>query len=167
MLELVRKLEVLLFTARAPMKRNRLQSLLETDKMGLQNAIELLRKEYAEGKKGITVLEFGNEVQLATNDRYEDLVRVALDLTDDKGLGPSTLEVLSIIAYKQPVTKIDIDHLRGVNSDYSIRDLVGRGLIEVCGTLETLGSPKLYRTTSTFLRDFRLESLADLPKVEE
>lgn len=167
MSELVRQLEVLLFTAREPMKRKKLRLLLDIDNKTLQNAIELLRKEYFDGKKGITVLEFDDEVQLATNEMYEDLVRVALELSDNKGLGGATLEVLSIVAYKQPITKGQIDYLRGVNSDYSIRQLVERDYIEVCGHLESIGSPKLYRTTSRFLRDFHLETINDLPEVKE
>lgn len=165
--ELVRQLEVLLFITREPLTKRRIQRLLDTDAKTAQNAIEILRKEYRQGQKGITVKEFGDEVQLATNDRYEELVIEALALSDDKGLGAATLEVLAIIAYQQPITKVQIDHLRGVNSDYSIRLLVEKQLIESKSTLDTIGSPKLYTTTNKFLRSFELESLNDLPEVEE
>lgn len=166
MTEIVRKLEVLLFITREPLKKKRIQELLQVDAKTATNAIELLRKEYRQERKGITVKEFGDEVQLSTNDLYADLVVEALALSDDKGLGNATLEVLAIIAYQQPITKVQVDHLRGVNSDYSIRLLIEKDLIESKGHLDTIGSPKLYSTTNKFLRAFHLESLNDLPEVE-
>ncbi|NMB04564.1 MAG: SMC-Scp complex subunit ScpB [Tissierellia bacterium] len=166
MTEIVRKLEVLLFITREPLKKKKIQSLLGVDPKTAHNAIEILRKEYRQDGKGITVKEFGDEVQLSTNDLYADLVIEALALSDDKGLGNATLEVLSIIAYQQPITKVQIDHLRGVNSDYSIRLLVEKDLIESVSHLDTIGSPKLYTTTGKFLRTFNLETLNDLPEVE-
>lgn len=167
MIDYVRKLEVLLFISKEPLQKKRLQELLQVDAKTIQTAIELLKKEYREQKKGISVYEFADEVQFGTNELYEDLVKQALFLSEDKGLGSATLEVLAIIAYQQPITKVQIDHLRGVNSDYSIRQLVEKELIEVSGHLETIGSPKLYRTTNKFLRTFHLEDLRDLPQVGE
>lgn len=166
MTEIVRKLEVLLFITREPLKKKRIQELLGLDAKTTQNAIEILRKEYRQERKGITVKEFGDEVQLSTNDLYADLVIETLARSDDKGLGNATLEVLAIIAYQQPITKVQIDHLRGVNSDYSIRLLLEKDLIESTGHLDTIGSPKLYSTTNKFLRTFHLETLNDLPEVE-
>ena len=166
MTEIVRKLEVLLFITREPLKKKRIQELLGLDAKTTQNAIEILRKEYRQERKGITVKEFGDEVQLSTNHMYADLVMEALARSDDKGLGNATLEVLAIIAYQQPITKVQIDHLRGVNSDYSVRLLLEKDLIESTGHLDTIGSPKLYSTTNKFLRTFHLETLNDLPEVE-
>lgn len=166
MTEIIRKLEVLLFITREPLKKKRIQELLGLDAKTAQNAIEILRKEYRQERKGITVKEFGDEVQLSTNDLYADLVLEALARSDDKGLGNATLEVLAIIAYQQPITKVQIDHLRGVNSDYSVRLLLEKDLIESTGHLDTIGSPKLYSTTNKFLRTFHLETLNDLPEVE-
>ncbi len=163
----LRRLELLFFVAREPLSTRRIASLLGIRGSEVMLLVEELRREYEEQKKAITIQSFGQHHQLSTNDRYQDLVEAFVGTSPNRGLGPSTLEVLAIIAYRQPITRVQIDELRGVGSDYSIRVLLDRDLIEVGGELDTLGSPKLYVTTPRFLRNFSLQELSDLPSVGE
>lgn len=164
---LLRKLEVLLFITREPLKINKAKSLLEVDKKTLDQLVDELNNEYEEKESGLSIMQHEDSLQLATNDRYKDFIIHTLNLSEDKGLGGSTLEVLSIIAYKQPVTRAQIDYLRGVSSDYSIRQLLERDLIKISGQLDAIGNPNLYVTTTTFLKVFNLENIGELPQWEE
>ncbi|HZK09781.1 MAG TPA: SMC-Scp complex subunit ScpB [Clostridia bacterium] len=164
-MEDLRKLELLLFVAREPLSTRRAASLLKLTPSTTEKLIEELAQEYENQKKAITIQSFGNFHQLASNGRYDDLIEAFLGSSPNRGLGPSTLEVLSIIAYRQPVTRVQVDELRGVSSDYSIRVLLERDLISVSGTLDTLGNPKLYITTPRFLRNFNLKNLDELPTI--
>lgn len=166
-MEDLRRLELLLFVAREPLSTRKAAALLEMNTSAVESLIEALRREYDDQKKAITIQSFGNFHQLATNGRYQDLVEAFLGSSPHRGLGPSTLEVLSIIAYRQPITRVQIDELRGVSSDYSLRVLQERELITVSGVLDTLGNPKLYVTTPRFLRNFSLKSLDELPPIGE
>ena len=166
-MENLRRLELLFFVAREPLSTRKIASLLGVKASEALLLVHQLKEEYEEGKKAITIQSFGEYHQLSTNDRYQDLVEAFVGSSPNRGLGPSTLEVLAIIAYRQPITRVQIDELRGVGSDYSIRVLLDRELIEVAGELDTLGSPKLYVTTERFLRNFSLKDLSDLPAVGE
>ncbi len=163
---LPRALETLLLAAKEPISLERLEALLRIDKKSVLAALEALEQEYLEKESGLEIRRFENKVQLAINERYTSLLEELFEKTRSKGYGAATLEVLAIIAYEQPITRAQIDHLRGVSSDYSLRVLQERGLIESRGTLDVLGSPKLYRTTEKFLRDFSLTSLDVLPEIE-
>ncbi|HHX03229.1 MAG TPA: SMC-Scp complex subunit ScpB [Tissierellia bacterium] len=165
-MNLPRALETLLLSAREPLSVSRLAALLEVENKIVLDALEKLDQEYLENESGLEIRRFANKVQLAINDRYDELIESLFEKTRSKGYGAATLEVLSIIAYEQPITRAQIDHLRGVSSDYSLRLLQDRGLIETRGTLDALGSPRLFRTTEKFLRDFSLASLDELPAVE-
>ena len=125
-----------------------------------------LQKRYEEEKRGMRILELENAYQMCTcADYYENLIRVAA--TPKKHvLTDVIMETLSIIAYRQPVTKGDIEGVRGVKCDYSVQALINRGFIEECGRRETLGRPILYRTTDKFLQHFGIETLDELPSVD-
>ncbi len=161
-----RAVETVLLAAREPVSLSRLASLIQVQTKELIDLLEALEQEYLDMESGLELRRFGNKVQLAINDRYDELISVLFDSSRTKGYGAATLEVLSIIAYDQPITRAQIDHIRGVSSDYSLRLLQDRGLIEAKVTLDVIGNPKLYTTTEKFLRDFSLSSLNDLPEVE-
>lgn len=165
--KLKRKLEVLLFITREPLRISKAKELLDVDKRSLLELVDALNRDYDEQESGLCIRQFDQYIQLATNDRYKDFVVDTLNLSDDKGLGQSTFEVLSIIAYKQPVTRAQIDYLRGVSSDYSIKQLVERDLIRICGQLDAIGNPNLYVTTTNFLKVFNLNDIGELPLPEE
>ncbi len=166
-MEEIRKLELLLFIAREPLSRDKIASLLEIKTSRVEELVESLKKEYWDQAKALTIVSFGNFYQLATNDLYQELVEAFIGSSPHRGLGPSSLEVLSIVAYRQPITRAQIDELRGVSSDYSLRLLLDRDLIKVSGVLDTLGSPRLYSTTDRFLRNFKMKDLEELPSLGE
>ena len=146
-MEIIRKIELLLFVAREPLSTAKMASLLEVSPSLVLEGLEALRQEYEDQGKGIGIETFGNFHQLATNSRFEELVEAFIGASPNRGLGPSTL--------------------RGLSSDYSVRVLLDRDLIKVGGVLDTLGNPRLYVTTPRFLRNFKLDSLDDLPSIED
>lgn len=164
-MENLRRLELLLFVSREPLSTRKAAYLLGLSPSAIENLVGELTREYEEQKKAITIQSFGNFHQLSTNDLYQDLVEAFIGSSPYRGLGPSTLEVLSIITYRQPITRAQIDELRGVSSDYSLRVLLERDLISVDGVLDVLGNPKLYITTPRFLRNFNLKNLDELPPI--
>lgn len=134
------------------------------DKSMVQEALILLEKRYFQEESGLILLRTKNTVQLATSPRNHRYVEVMTVKRKKKNLTQSVLETLSIIAYKQPITKIEIEDIRGVKSDYALRALLEYGLIEEAGRLDKIGKPILYRTTAEFLLQFGLKDVKDLPK---
>ena len=105
-------------------------------------------------------------MQLATRPDYAPYVEKLLQPVQKQSLSQAVMETLAVIAYKQPVTKAEIEQIRGVKCDYSVQSLVSKGLIEEVGRKETLGRPILYGTTDAFLRHFCLSSLSELPEID-
>lgn len=116
--------------------------------------------------RGIKLLRLDDRYQLASRADYAQAVRNTLETRKPQNLTPSALEVLAIIAYKQPVTKTYIEQVRGVDSAYTLGSLVDKGLVQDCGRLDVPGRPILYQTTETFLRAFGLSSVSQLPALE-
>lgn len=162
--EIEKKLEVILFASSEPISFKRAAKLLELTVSDVKKIAENLKAYYEDESRGIALYFFSDYMQLGTNKQYSELLLQIFTTSRTKGLSGSVLEVLSIIAYKQPVTKSEIDYIRGVSSDYQIRSLLDRDLIEVKGELDKIGKPKIYGTTKLFLRNFNLESLSELPK---
>ena len=104
--------------------------------------------------------------QLSTKEEFLPYIREALGIKRGGNLSNSTMEALAIVAYNQPVTRSDVDNIRGVDSSYAMTSLIDKGLIEVCGRLEAPGRPMLYATSNKFLRVFGLSSLEELPVTE-
>ncbi len=141
------------------------------DKLGVtqgevKRALKALREKYGE-EGGIRLLEFNQKAQLASNPDYKDAVAAVLNPIREKELSRTLLECMAIIAYKQPVTRTEIELLRGVNSDYAVNVLLQLGLICPCGRKDAVGHPVLFGTTDDFLKRFKLGSLADLPNYED
>ena len=118
------------------------------------------------GNRGIQLLTFPDACQLSTKEVFAPYIREALGIKRGGNLSASSLEVLAVVSYNQPVTRSFIDNIRGVDSSYAVTSLLDKGLIEACGRLEAPGRPMLYQTTEKFLRVFGLSSLADLPETE-
>ena len=112
------------------------------------------------------LLTYPDTCQLATREDYAPYIREALGIKRGGNLSNSTMEALAIVAYNQPVTRSDVDNIRGVDSSYAMTSLIDKQLIEVCGRLEAPGRPMLYRTSDKFLRVFGLKSLDELPTTE-
>ena len=158
-------LEAVLFTMGESVEISRLAEVIEEDVKTTKAILEKMEERYGREDRGITLTRLDNAVQLCTKpDMYEHLVRIAkapkkLSLTD------TVLETLSIIAYKQPVTRIDIERVRGVSCDHAINKLLEYDLIMELGRLDAPGRPLLFGTTEQFLRCFGVKSLEELPKL--
>ena len=132
----------------------------------LRKALDELKGKYGE-EGGIQLLEFNKKAQLASNPAYKEQVEAVLNPIREKELTRTILECAAIIAYKQPITRPEIEEVRGCNSDYAVNALIELKLIEPCGRKDAVGRPMLFRTTDDFLKRFRLRSLADLPDYDE
>jgi segregation and condensation protein B len=117
--------------------------------------------------RGLELFRFDDKVQLRTNKAYASEVQAALQPLSMKTLSHSVLETLSIVAYKQPITRAEIEAYKGVGADYSLRVLAERGLVTVVGRKDTLGRPSLYGTSENFLRYFGISSLKELPPLPD
>lgn len=134
------------------------------DKNIVREALLLLEKRYFEEESGLSLLITKDMVRLATRPENHLYVELMTVKQKKRSLTQSVLETLSIIAYRQPVTKLEVEDIRGVKSDYPIRILLEYGLIEEAGRLDRIGKPILYRTTSEFLTQFGLKDIKDMPK---
>lgn len=162
--ELSHIIEAILFVAGEAVNINDLQRALECPENDIRKALDSLESDYSYHLRGICLKRFGEHVQLSTRPDYAPYVEKMLQPVQKQSLSQSAMETLSIVAYKQPVTKLEIEQIRGVKCDYSVQSLMNKNLIEEVGRKETLGRPILYGTTDTFLSHFGLRSLEDLPK---
>lgn len=156
-------IESILFVSGEPVAIDRLAAALDLPMSWTVELLETLRKEYESGERGLRLLFIRDAVQMASAPENADFIERVMKTTKSRGLSPATLETLAIIAYKQPVTRSEIDYTRGVKSDKPLQILIERGLIEEKGRLEKIGRPMLYGTTDEFLRTFGLRSLEELP----
>jgi segregation and condensation protein B len=141
-----------------------LAGVLQTDLLTTQNLMTRLEKELVEGERGLTIRRVAGGLQLATRPDLYPVVERLSQVVDRKISAP-TMETLSIIAFKQPITKQEIEHIRGVRIERALAKLLELELIAEVGRKQVLGRPILYGTTDTFLRTFGLNSLEDLPKL--
>ena len=163
--EILHTVEALIFASGVPIKRSELYDSLppEVTKKDINDAIKALDQTYRD-PRGIVLLHIDDKVQFATNPAYGDAVAGALRPIKERELSRTLLEVLAIIAYKQPTTRGEIEEVRGgVSSDYAISTLLRFELIEDCGKKNAPGRPTLYRTTDNFLKKFGLHSIDELP----
>ena len=159
-------IEAILFVSGDPVRLDALAHAMNLTVSEMDEALSALSDHLALENRGIQVNRSGETVFLSINPRYAAQVEAFLQPLQKQPLSQAVLETLSIIAYRQPVTKGDIEAVRGVKCDYSVQSLLTKGFIEECGRRETLGRPILYGTTDKFLQHFGMETLADLPKVD-
>lgn len=165
-------IEAVLFAEGDSVGRNELASALGIGREETDQAILALMAKYDREDSGIRLIELGDAVQLSTKPQYYDIL-IRLEAAPKKmKLSDAVLETLSIIAYRQPVTKAEIEAIRGVNSDFAVDRLLGYDLVRELGRKEAPGRPILFGTTEQFLRSFGVKSIQDLPtlspdKVEE
>jgi segregation and condensation protein B len=157
-------LESLLFVADEPVALGDLARALDVPPRVVAEAVEALAREYS--RRGLRIQHVNGRVQMVTAPEAAPVIERFLGLELSVRLSPAAMETLAIIAYRQPITRREIEAIRGVNCDGVIRTLLSRGLIEEQGRLDTVGRPILYGTTFEFLRCFGLESLEDLPPLE-
>lgn len=159
-------LESLLFMSGDSLKIDMIAEMLELQKSEIKKSIKRLKEKYC-GDCGINLIEYNNKLQFCTNPAYDSEIAKVLNPIREKELSTAALETIAIIAYKQPVTKLEIEQVRGVNCDYTVQVLLKLALIEVVGRKDSVGHPLLFGTTDEFLRRFRIESIAQLPDYDD
>ena len=161
------KIEAILFVAGEAVPVRQLARALQLDVPVVRTALDQLRDEYDFQQRGFVLKEFGDHVQLATRPLYsEDVVRL-LQPVQQQNLSQAAMETLAVVAYKQPVTRAEIEQIRGVKCDYSLQSLSAKGLICEVGRKDTIGRPILFGTTDQFLSHFGIRSLDELPPLPE
>ncbi|MGI6173047.1 MAG: SMC-Scp complex subunit ScpB [Christensenellales bacterium] len=160
-------LEAILFVAGDPVPIDEVAHALNLTEGEMEECAAKLADHLDLENRGIRLNRFGKSLQLSIRPEYAPYVEQLLQPIRQQSLSAAVMETLSIVAYRQPVTKTDIEQIRGVKCDYSIQLLQKRGLIQEAGRRETLGRPILYATTEDFLRYFGIESLEMLPKRDD
>lgn len=155
-----------LFVAGEGIQVSAFTSIADCDIKDVKKAIEELKKDL-EGENGIHIIEYKDKIQLCSNPAYSSYISEILNPIREKALTKAALETLAIIAYKQPVTKLDIEEIRGVNCDYTVQLLTEHKMIEVVGRKDAVGKPLLFGTTDEFLKRFDLKDIDELPNYEE
>ena len=156
-------IEAILFTMGESVELEKIADAIELSKGDTKKILKQMKKEYDESDRGITIMEYDGSYQMCTKTQmYEYLIRIAKQ-PKKRVLTDVLLETLSIIAYKQPVTRIEIEKIRGVSSDHAVSKLVEYNLICELGRLDAPGRPLLFGTTEEFLRSFGVHSVDELP----
>lgn len=158
--------EAILFVAGDAVETQALCEAIGITPLELSAALDALESGYDFDRRGLRLLRFGSHVQLATRAEYAPYVERLLQPVQRQTLSQAVMETLAVIAYRQPVTKGEVEQVRGVKCDYSVQTLLARGLIAEQGRREALGRPILYGTTDAFLRHFGIASLSELPQID-
>jgi segregation and condensation protein B len=161
-------LEALLFVSEDPQSLDRLcEAIQGAERKDVKEALDNLSEEYKEEDRGIQLIEIAGGYRLCTKDVFADSISRLFERKRKRTLSGPALETLAIVAYKQPITRPEIEAIRGVNVDGALHTLLERHLVKIGGRKEVPGRPFFYRTTKSFLKYFGLNSLKDLPKVED
>jgi segregation and condensation protein B len=159
--------EAVLFASDEPLREARLADIVGTRAKQIRQHIKSLNEKYEANNNAFRIEQVAGGYQMLTLSPYNHWLKKLLRVRDESKLSPAALETLAIIAYKQPVIRADIEAVRGVAASEMIRSLMYKGLVKIVGRAEVLGRPMLYGTTKKFLEVFGLNSLKDLPKIEE
>ena len=158
--------EGILFAAGEPVRASKLAAVLEVDVDAVRQAVRQLKYQYDTELRGVQIIEIDEGYQICSRPEYYAYIQEILGEQRRQALSNAAMEALAIIAYKQPITRGQVEYIRGVNSDGAVNRLVERGLIEECGRLDAPGRPILYQTTQNFLRCFGLKTPKDLPEID-
>ena len=159
-------IESMLFVSGEPLPLRELSNNLELKEKNVEEILNEMANEYEDKSRGIRLISINGAYQLVTKSENSDFVQKLLKKNKKHSLSQASIESLAIIAYKQPITRIDIDEIRGVKSESAIARLIERGLIKDIGRLEVPGRPILYGTTDEFLRQFGLQTIKELPSLD-
>ena len=161
------RIEAILFVAGEAVRLDELARALNLPVGQVEKALEEIKNEYDYEQRGFCLKRFGRQVQLATRALYADDVVRLLQPVQKQSLSQAAMETLAVVAYRQPVTKAEVEEIRGVKCDYSLHSLTVKNLIQEVGRKDTLGRPILYGTTEEFLSHFGLTTLEDLPPLPD
>mgnify|MGYP004665207571 FL=1 len=157
--------EAILFASGEPIEANRIAAAAGIEPDMVYKIVQLLNDRFEKDGSSMQVIKLSDSYQLCVKAEYIDYIRAAMETKKAAPLSPAAMEVLTIIAYNQPVTKGFVEHIRGIDSSSVVNSLVEKNLLEEAGRLDVPGRPIAYRTTSTFLRCFQLGSIDDLPAI--
>jgi len=160
-------IEGLLFAFGDPLEDKEISKVVNISVKDVNKYLQEMKVEFDEQNRGIRIIKINNSYQLSTRPEHYDFIKAVVISRNQRNLSNASLETLSIIAYKQPITKMEIDEIRGVKSDKSIETLMQRKLIREIGRLDRPGKPILYGTSDEFLKFFGIECIEDLPNIEE
>lgn len=155
-----------MFVAGEPVAISDITAKLDCTKAQINKAAKVLEEKYG-GNSGINLLQFNDKLQFSSSPKYAESVSAVLNPIRQRNLTKTTLETASIIAYKQPVTRMEIEEIRGTGCDYAINILLEHKLIEIVGHKDTVGHPALFGTTDEFLKRFDISSLEQLPDYQQ
>lgn len=159
-------IESLLFMSGNGLSLSDIQNSLGLQKSEITEAVKKLKNRYS-GDCGIHIISYNGKIQFGTNPDYAEEVSAVLNPIKERELTNATLETVAIIAYRQPITKLEVEQIRGLSCDYTIQMLLKNNLIEVVGRKDTIGKPLLYGTTEEFLKRFQIESIDQLPDYDK
>ena len=165
--EIPQILEAILFVSGEPVSVANLAIALGLEEPEIRKAADIFSRECEEGKRGITLQQYGDLLKLETRGEYAPYVERLLQPVQRQTLSQSALETLAVIAYRQPTTRGEVEMVRGVKCDYSVQSLLAKGLIVEIGRKEALGRPILYATTDRFLEHFGISDIRELPPLPE
>ena len=162
-------IEAIMFAYSEPITIKELNNAIneELSPKEIELMLNALIQEYKDNNRGVQIIKLQDKYQMCTNKEYSDFVKNILEPKKKKTLSQATLETLTIIAYKQPVTKVEVEEIRGVKCDRAIQNLLESELIYEAGRLDKIGKPMVYKTTSEFLRLLSIEKLEDLPPIDK
>ena len=159
-------IEAVVFASGEPLDKRDILSKLDVSEKEYEAAVLELKEKYNSKTSGVVLLEFGSKLQFASASELAEEVMLIISPVRERALSKSTIETLSIIAYKQPITRLEIEEIRGVSSDYALNVLLDHKLVEVVGKKDALGRPLLFGTTEEFLKRFNLSGIDQLPDKE-
>lgn len=159
-------IESLLFVSGEPLNIKQIASIIECSLDFTKQLLKEMAKLYECESRGIKIINNNESYSLATKADNSVYIEKLLGINSRQGLSQAALETLAIVAYKQPITRVDIDEIRGVKSDRAISSLIEKGLIKECGRLDVIGRPILYGTTEEFLKYFDLENIDQMPGLD-
>ena len=164
--DITRIIEGVLFVAGEGVDKDEFKKIYDLSEKELNKCLDSLKEKYNE-ESGINIITYKNKIQFCSNPKIAENVAEILNPIRERSLTKSALETVAIIAYKQPITRTEVENIRGVNCDYPIQLLMSNNLIEVVGRKDAVGKPLLYGTTDEFLKRFELNDLDSLPNYKE
>ncbi len=170
---LLQHIEALIFVAEQPISFREIKNALEEhfnvkiDKSDLLDVLAAIKERYSEEMFAFELMEISGGYQFLTKKDFHPTIGTFLKQKTKKRLSKAAMETLSIVAYKQPMTKVEVEQIRGVNSDYSIQKLLEKELVTIVGRSERPGRPLLYATSPKFMDYFGIKTLNDLPKIKD
>lgn len=159
--------EAVLFASGEPVSQKTLCELLDVDDHDMDKLVDMLRERYLSISSSLEILKLDNSYQIAARREFAPHIKAVLEEKRNATLSQAAFEVLTIVAYNQPVTKSFIENVRGVDSSSVVNSLVEKGLLEEAGRIDVPGRPVAYRTTKGFLRAFQISDLSELPPIPD